>query len=172
MSLKKTTDSPFQGKGLFYRAYPGFYLDFFTLDYAEFSRVYKFPYPQIVELYQKVLTYFPCHDQDCLATHPLKHYAFLVLNCPEVAKEIYLSHVISSCGFLSLRTILDVNVDVVWDLDPSLYEAFEKAVRKVPHVKINAECFRRCNEEWYRVKDSLTFEVSPLVARYLRQLKV
>jgi hypothetical protein len=172
MSWKRITDSPFQGNRLFYRAYPGFYLNFFTLEYAEFSRVYPFPFPRVLELYQRVLEYFPCRDQECLTTHPLKHYAFLVLNCPEVAKEIYLSRAISSCGYLSLRTILDVNVDVVWDLDPALYEQFEEAVRKIPHVKINAECFQRCNEEWYRVKDSLTFEVSPLVARYLRQLKV
>jgi hypothetical protein len=157
---------------LFYRAYPAFYLNFHTLSYVEFSRVYEFPFEEIRRLYDKVLAYFPCNDEECLSTHPLKHYAFLILNCPEIRRQIYVDRVLLTPGYLAIQTLLDVAIDVVWDLEPELYEKYELAVKGVPHIKTHRTLFDKCNEEWYMVKDSLTSEVDPLVARYLRQLRV
>ncbi len=140
----------------FFRKYPCsyFFLEDFSLNIC--GETLRFPLPELVDVTK---TQFGWESG-------VAHFAWLMLNCPELRKEVY-SLRLSADGWWALVTL----EEAIWTAVQEGWEEaqlFYKIIRKYkPAITQPALLFDRCEEEYNQARKSLTVEVDPVVSQFV-----
>lgn len=143
----------------FYRKYPCsyFFLEDFSLSIC--GETLKFPLPEILDVIKSQFGW-----QSGLA-----HFAWLVLNCPQLRNEVY-SLKLTADGWWALVTLeetLWTAVEEGWDEASKFYTVLRKVK---PVVTRPALLFDKCEEDYNKIRGKIRVEVDPLVSNFITGL--